>query len=201
MNPFLFYSVGHQTHAPPSEAQGVQRLGKHNVPPPDTGLPAPPSLLFSPGDVCRAKGLGFPPLSPSWEPAAWLCCEGRRGQRGTPIHRTISGDWGGAEGDNTQQGHWGYLAPLHLDVVSQLHRAVLSLLSQVDAVQVLGENRSAQQRSSPLQGLHTHKQINPMRESRTKTNTEFLAQLPTEVQPPAMTPPGPCQHCPLTDGL
>lgn len=50
---------------------------------------------------------------------------------------------------------WGYF-PLHLDVVGQLHGAVLSLVSQVDAVQVLWR----EQGSAPS---------NPVRKRTTKT--------------------------------
>lgn len=59
----------------------------------------------------------------------------------------ISG-WGAgrAKAENRQQGKSGVISPVHLDVVGQLHGAVLSLVSQVDAVQVLVER---EQRSAP----------------------------------------------------
>lgn len=77
--------------------------------------------------------------------------------------------WGAerAKAENTQQGKSQVIfSPLHLDVVGQLHRAVLSLVSQVDAVQMLGGERSAEI-STPQ--MFPHMQANkPNEEIRNK---------------------------------
>lgn len=173
---FLFYSVGHRTPVLPLEAQGSTTLPLrhyvlHTLLAAVLFLPRGlqgkwPHVFFSfpwpgsPHHLCATTGSG------SWGKVTAM---GRMGRSSTSTHKMISARTRKGKGrKHATRKESGYFSPLHLDVVGQLHRAVFSLVSQVDAVEMLDGERSAEI-STPQ--MFPHMQAN-------KTNMEIKNKKP-----------------------
>lgn len=146
-------SAQHTAPTPYSPGEGFEAPNTFRFTPWGAALPVELRSSWTEGVLQGPHPSPRPGAHPTAVPAAAAAREaavsgerGRRGRRGSQIHPTGS------------EGAAGCSAALHLDVVGQLHGAVLSLLGQVDAVQVLHEKRPSQI-SSPRGLPHTPAQI------------------------------------------
>lgn len=98
LNPFLFYSVGLKTPAPTSEAQGVQWLGKHNVPPPRHRAPCTSLTALLSRGCLQGKGPGFPSPLPELGACSVAVLRGEEGAEGHPNSQNDLRGLGGGRG-------------------------------------------------------------------------------------------------------